>query len=337
MRQLVTVAVCCTGFALAAATGKVDPKAPAKGVKTPGVQIPFASLKAEAEVPLEGPPAALLVAPPNLIAPNGTKVDRIEGRGAKLSEKPAAAGMRSACGGAVSAFDSIWIPDCGAQSIQRVDLKAGKIARSLETGTPKQPAAPVIAANPDSIWILSDSLTTLSRIDPEDNAVVAAIRLPEQCSALAFGESALWVACPKINKVLRLDPKTNAVAKTIETAAKPVAIAFGEGSVWVLGEQEGKISRIDPKTNTVSATIDLAVPAAGGGSLVYGEGYLWVSMPGFPLTKVAAEGNKIVQQFFGPGLGGGPLATGFGSVWLAQGNKILRFDPKRIAATLAEE
>jgi hypothetical protein len=44
----------------------------------------------------------------------------------------------------------------------------------------------------------------------------------------------------------------------------------------------------------------------------------------------------VVQQFFG--IGGGAIATGGGFVWLVNtgDGSVLKIDPRRVAATLAE-
>jgi hypothetical protein len=69
--------------------------------------------------------------------------------------------------------------------------------------------------------------------------------------------------------------------------------------------------------------------------MAFGEGSLWVSMPGFPITRIDPVGERVVQQFYGEG--GGFLVTTQNSVWLADtGGKLLRLDTRRIAATLAE-
>ena len=115
----------------------------------------------------------------------------------------------------------------------------------------------------------------------------------------------------------------------------PVALAAGESSIWVLGRKDGKVSRIDPKTNKVTATMELGIASAEG-SLAFGEGSLWASAPGFPVMRIAPATDNVVQQFHGEG--GGRVAFGLGSVWVGsdQSSTIVRFDPKRIQATLAE-
>jgi streptogramin lyase len=97
------------------------------------------------------------------------------------------------------------------------------------------------------------------------------------------------------------------------------------------------VQRIDPKTNKVIKTIELSVPNAGG-NLAFGEGFLWVTQTGFPLTRIDPQNEKehVAQQFWGDG--GGLISVSPGAVWLANVSKgtVWRLDPKRVVATLAE-
>jgi virginiamycin B lyase len=300
-----------------------------KGVKTPGVQIPFSALKPEME--FEAAPAWIAAAD-TIVLPNAKDgLTRIDGRAKQKKLADPVAGVAGPCGGAVNAFGSLWTGACGAKALVRIDTKTAKITATLPVGV--GPARIAIAASADSIWALTDARGTLSRIDPVQNEVVAELRVPADCGSLTFGEGALWLACPSENRVLRVDPQTNLVDKSIEVAAQPEALAIGEGSVWVLGARDGKLERIDAKTNKVVKTIELGAAASGGG-LSVGEGSAWIAMPGFPLTRVDPQTDKVVQQFYGGDAGAIQAATG--SVWLVQSGKVLRLDPKRIAATLAE-
>ena len=216
------------------------------------------------------------------------------------------------------------------------EAKPAKITDPVKIDSGVSSALPAIAANPDSVWILTDDKTTLSRIDPDQNKVVSELRLPAGCNSLTFGEAALWVTCPSENRVLRINPETTLVEKRIEVSAQPYALAIGESSLWVLCLKDGKVERIDPKTNRVTKTIDTGVPGASGGGIAFGQGSVWVTLPGFPITRIDAAGEKVVQQFWGAG--GGSIQFGQGSVWLTnnQNGTLWRIDPKRIAATLAE-
>ena len=308
------------------------PPTPAAGIKTPGIQIPFANLKSEADIVLPASPNAAFFADMAYLSIGAeNSIARLDTKTNKLGE--AWTGVKAPCGGVVNAFKSYWVPSCGDQTLLRLDPKTGKPTATLGVTVGKAKLA--LAANPDSIWLLSDDRTTLSRIDPDQNSVVAELRLPSACNSILFAEASLWVTCPAADRLLRIDPKTNLVSQRIEIAGGPVAQAFGEGSLWVLSKAEGKVLRIDPKTNKISVTIETLIPKADG-ALVFGEGSVWVSAPGFPLTRINPTTDKVVQQF--AGAGAGDLYIGASALWLFDQNKktLKRFDPKRVAATLAE-
>jgi streptogramin lyase len=234
----------------------------------------------------------------------------------------------------VSAFGSHWIPACGDGTLARIDPKTFKIIATIATGTAD--AGGSLAASADSIWLLTDARTTLSRIDPDQNAVVGELRVPSGCGGLTFGEKSLWIACPNENKVLRINPATNLVEKVIDVAARPQSLAVGAASIWVLCEKDGTVDRIDPKINKVSKSIELDVPGAKG-AIAFGEGSVWVTQAGFPLTRIDPQSETVAQQFFGPG-GGGAILTTPGAIWLSnpETGTLQRVDPKRVLATLAE-
>jgi len=318
-------------FSLAVlAADKKPPAAPAAGVKTPGVQIPIASLKPEAA--LDAAPEWIGVAD-LLLVPNAATgaLDRLDPKKNAITEP--VPGISKPCGGAVLGFAGVWVPSCADRSLVRIDPKKWEVTARIATGAGNAPMA--VAADADSVWLFSDNRTTLSRVDPDQNQVVAELRLPAGCSALAFGETALWAACPTENRVMRINPATNVVEKSIEVSPRPRMLAVGEGSIWVLCEKDGKVDRIDPKTNKVSKTIDLGVPGATG-AMVAGLGSIWVTLEGFPLTRIDPQTEKVVQQFWGTG--GGAIQIGANALWLSntKDGTLWRLDPKRVQATLAE-
>jgi streptogramin lyase len=237
------------------------------------------------------------------------------------------------CGGMASAFGSLWAPLCGVSSLARIDAKTYKVTNTISTGVSTMHG--VIAATADSIWLLTDDKTTLSRIDPDQNLVVGELRVPAGCRGLTFGETALWLACPASNKVLRINPATNLVDKSIEVSAQPQALAVGAGSIWVLCRKDGKVDRIDPKTNRVSKSIELAVPNADG-AITFGDGFVWVTETGFPLARIDVASETVLQQFHGEAAGA--IAVSPGAIWLSnsKAGSIWRIDPKRVLVTLPE-
>lgn len=303
---------------------------PVNGVRTPGVQIPFGSLKSAAEVPVPGKPAWIYFAD-SVFVPGTDALARIDPKtnGMDVPVK----GLENPCGGMTAGFGSLWLPVCGDGTLVRIDAKELKIRARMAIGADKTPGS--IATTSDSIWMLTDGKTTLTRIDPGQNTVVAELRLPAGCESLISGEDALWVACPSENRVFRINPATNLVEQRIEVSAEPEAIAVGEKSVWVYCRKDGKVDRIDPKTNTVSKTIDLGVPGAEG-SIAFGEGSVWVTTSGFPITRIDPAEEAVVQQFYGDG--GGAIRTSPGALWVSGpgGKTIERIDPRLVSLTLAE-
>ncbi|MBV8847332.1 MAG: hypothetical protein JO307_31365 [Bryobacterales bacterium] len=344
MRTLIAATVCLiTGGLIAAPPdpAKADAKskaapapiAPKAGIKTPGIQIPFENLKFEADIPVESP--GFVNAADSIFVASKSKgtVARIDPKTNKTLDP--ITDLKQPCSGTLVAFGSLWIPECGPQKLTRFDTKINKATASLAIGSADVSMA--LASNSDSIWMLVDSKTTLARIDPDQNRVVAELRLPAGCNSIAFGENSLWVTCPSETRLLRVNPATNLVEKRIEVSTSARSVAFGAGSVWVLCEKEGKIDRIDPKTNKVIKTLDLAVPNAGG-NLAFGAGFLWATQTGFPLTRIDPETDKerVAQQFWGEG--GGLISATANAIWLSNIGKgtVSRIDPKRAIATLAE-
>jgi hypothetical protein len=406
-----TVAVSAAQSVKAKKDAKHADLTPKQGIKTPGVQIPFANLKAEAELPLA--PQWMVFSDSVLIPNKAGGLERLDAKTNKLIDP--VTGFTNLCGGATTAFTSLWIPSCGEHSLVRLDAKiaadpkaaanprggggrggrggaapadgeakppaeGGAKAEESKSGDEKKADAkdseakapparqgggrggrggggrggpaklaepvkidagvgsanPAVAANADSVFLLSDDKTTLSRIDPDQNKVISELRMPAGCNTLTFASAALWLTCPSENKVLRVNPETDLVEKRIEVSAQPTALLFSDASIWVLCLKEGKIERIDPKTNKVTKTIDTGVTGATAGGIATGAGSIWVTMTGFPLTRIDPVSEKVVQQFWG--VGGGAIHFGDGSLWLTNLNDgtLWRIDPKRVLATLAE-
>lgn len=320
----------------APATAKERPAkaaSPKTGILTPGIQIPFSSLQSEAELSLPFPLAGFTVEKdPYVVLSGGGGVARIDTKKNQV-DKPLE-GSPAGCGGFAGGFGSLWVANCEKQSLIRLDAKSGKTLASIATGA--IPGGETVAAASDSIWILGDRRTTLARVDPDTNLVVVEIRLPVGCQTVLAADAALWVSCPLENRVLRIDPATNIVSDRIETPTGPGALLSAGGSIWVLCQSEGKVVRIDPKIKKVVATVALLTPGATG-TMAFLDDSLWISTPDFPLTRLEtkAEKERVAQQFYGSG--GGQIFSAAGSLWLAAPGsaKLLRIDPKRVVATLA--
>ena len=179
----------------------------------------------------------------------------------------------------------------------------------------------------------------LSRVDPDTNAPVAETYVAEGAEAVVAGEEALWVTSGKSGTLTRVNPHNNEVVEIIKVGTNPGRLAVGEGGVWTLnrGDASGNgagvasVSRVDPKTNKVVATIPIGDVGAVA-EIAAGEGSVWISAPGVPITRIDPRTNRAVQRFTGEG--GGAILVAHGSLWVAAGaQKMLRIDPALVAAT----
>jgi streptogramin lyase len=307
---------------------------PNAGVKTPGVQIPMASLQPEILFTTPANPGWLSIAD-SLWLPDTpkTSLDRIDPKSRDDHFQTPVTGLSKPCGGVTSGFGGLWTLDCASRSLIQFDPKSEKTVHTMAFGAADVHSA--VAVTADSVWVLADTRTTLVRIDPQQKAVVAETRLPAGCQGLLSAEGSLWIACPSENKVLRVNAMTNLVDQYIPVSAGPDDLAFGENSIWVLCGKDGKVDQIDGKTNKVTKSIDLGVPGVSG-QIALGEGSIWVTLPGFPLTRIDLGTQTVAQQFYGDG--GGAIQVGGGFVWLANTHQgtLWKIDPKRVLATLAE-
>jgi virginiamycin B lyase len=232
---------------------------------------------------------------------------------------------KTPCSGLALAFGSVWVPICSNGSVQRVDAKSHEIVASIPSGVANTEGG--ITAGAGSIWMPSDAAGVLSRIDPATNKVVSKISISPGSFTAVFDAGSVWITSTKNSLLTRVDAKTEKVVATIPVGPTPRFLATGLGSVWTLNQGDGSVSRVDPATNKVTATIQVGVPGPGG-DIAVGEGAVWVTANGKPLSKIDAATNRVVTQYVGKG--GDALRVGLGSLWLSnhEFHEVWRIDPK---------
>ncbi len=89
------------------------------------------------------------------------------------------------CSGLAYGWGSVWVPSCGEHKLLRLDESTGKITAEI----PADPANSEggIAVGAHSVWLVVKP-STLIRVDPEKNAVVATLELPSESEDPVFGE-----------------------------------------------------------------------------------------------------------------------------------------------------
>jgi len=214
------------------------------------------------------------------------------------------------CAGMAAGFGSVWIPDCSTQDVDRVDPDTDQVIARVHSGIADFES--YIGVGAGSVWIIS-APDELTRIDAATNRVSARIRVPDGSVAVRFGHGFAWVTNNSIDVVIKVDPETNSAAGSIPVGHDPRFLTIGEGAIWVLNQGDGTVSRIDPASEEVRA-IDADSPGEGG-CIETGFGAVWITVPGFPFTKIDAESGEVREHFRGPG--GDCLSVGSGSVWLS--------------------
>ena len=70
----------------------------------------------------------------------------------------------------------------------------------------------------DAVWAVSYDTSTLSKIDPATNTVVASVEAPGGASAASL-PSGLWVAAyGNAGHLYKIDPETATIALTVDVA-----------------------------------------------------------------------------------------------------------------------
>ena len=202
-------------FALAVsgqAASNKGPVTPKQGIKTPGVQIPFAGVTAETTIQTPEKPGWVFFMPDTPAGGGGGGRGGAGGRGA---------GAGAAAGGG-----------------------GGRGGRGGGAGGSAAPAAPA------SGFVFIPGADKLQKIETKTNKVLEPIAgLKKPCGGMVSAFGSLWVPTCGDGAVQRIDPKTSKVTATIASGAADVrgSIVATPDSIWLLTDNRETLSRIDPE------------------------------------------------------------------------------------------
>ena len=195
------------------------------------------------------------------------------------------------------------------------------------------PNSGALAVGEGAVWVTSDAVPILMRIDPGTNTVVAHIpiasknlctELPGSCGEAAAGNGALWIARVTDDSVLRIDPQDNSLAATIPVGPQPEGIATTPGAVWVVNKGGPSVSRIDPATNKVVATVRIGpveTCCSDHMAVAAGAGAVWVTLPSADsIVRIDPGTNAVVARVQLSQQPCAFLTAGEGTVWAAGGH-----------------
>jgi len=242
--------------------------------------------------------------------------------------------VKKPCSGLAIGAGSLWSPSCEGGTVDRIDIASAKVIAQIPVGPANTEGG--IAFGGNAVWMPSDPKGVVSRIDPATNKVVAKIPVAPGSFTAIFAYGLVWVTSTEKNLVSVIHPVTNQVIAEIPVDAGPRFLTAGEGYVWTLNQTRGTVSKIDPRSRKVVATIDAGLPGPGG-DISAGEGGVWLSMPGVPVTAIDPATNRVTAQFAGKG--GDALRVGAGFVWLSNGklSSVWRMTPEKVTRVTPHE
>jgi streptogramin lyase len=314
-------AVLASSIVLAAQTTAQLPKA--TGVGNAVVQRAMASLHPLATFRVGGNPDWMALTGESVWV-TSSSTNSIIRLNAATNEVGESVTVAKPCSGLAADFGSLWVPSCAGHNLVRVDLETGKVVARIPAGPADGEGG--ITTGAGSVWMVTSPGGVLARIDPTNDKVVARIRIPPESYAAAFADGSVWITSTGKSLLSRVDPATNKLVSTTSVGKNPRFLTVGAGSVWTLNQGDGTISRVDTRTGKLSAVVEAGLSGAGG-EIAYGEGSVWATLSGFPITKIDPATNKVAQQWTGKG--GDSIRVGFGSVWLTEldAGVVWRIDP----------
>ena len=217
-----------------------------------------------------------------------------------------------ACAGLAVDSQSLWVPLCGrGPKLAKVDLRTRTLAQTFDVG----PAAPEggIAIGAGSLWLITDKVGSLARIDPTSGKILQTVQVPPGSYNPVFSDGRIWVTRFEGSEVTSVDVVTGQVLEHYPTGPHPRFLTAGAGAVWALSQGDGSLSRIDVAGRRPVLTLPLNIPGVGG-DITYAEGRIWATLLKTPLTVVDAARSIVLCQW--TGAGGDALGVGHGAVWL---------------------
>jgi DNA-binding beta-propeller fold protein YncE len=204
-------------------------------------------------------------------ATNKGKVEQWS-RGGRLAEAP----VTRPCGGMSIDFGALWVADCPAGVVTRVDIKTGNVVAKIASGIANEKEGELnTVTGAGSVWIGSDAKGVIARIDPATNKVIASIPVAPGSWYLTYGLGSLWAVSSKAQLLQRIDPKTNAVTGSVALGNTPGFLVAGEGAVWVQEQGDGTVVRVDPPSMAITGRVNVGANLKWG-DIDTGGGKVWL-------------------------------------------------------------
>jgi YVTN family beta-propeller protein len=243
-----------------------------------------------------------------------------------------------------AAGSSVWVSSSGSNTVSRVVSvplagpsrtvlvsgseptagpaplpRGGRVVATLEL----PPGFNAFAVGEGAVWVMNNDSSTLMRVDPETNEIVARTKILDTAEDAATGSGALWLSNSAIDTVSRIDPSTNEVTAEIRAGPHPAGIDASHGTVWVANSGGPSVSRIDPQTNRVVATIRVGPPqscCAEHMSVFVSGDDIWAAVPNAnEIVRIDSATNTVAARVHMPYSPCAFIAADAHTVWNSAG------------------
>lgn len=218
------------------------------------------------------------------------------------------------CGGMAVLDGGLWVADCKAGSVNRIDLASRKLTMSVATGMPYPTGEMNVVTGAGSVWVASDPKGVVARIDPVTGTVVARVAVSANVSYMAFGFGAVWAVSLPQRTVQRIDPATNAVTATTTLGKDPGFLVAGEGAVWIQEQGDGTLVRVDPVSAAVTGRIKVGANLKWG-DIDAGGGKVWLRTTDDQVFAVIDPQTLAIRARIGKAAGSGALRYTPAGIW----------------------
>lgn len=242
-------------------------------------------------------------------ATNKGRVERWSRRG-----KMAEVAMARPCGAMTVAFGSLWVADCTALSVNRIDLRTARITATIPTGIANPKGELNVVAGAGSIWVASDAAGTIARIDPATDSVSASVAVVPGTFYLSFGMGALWAVSAAGQSLQKIDPASERVVHRTALGREPGFLVAGEGAVWVQEQGDGTVARIDPASGDVTGRVKVDATLQYG-DIDAGGGKVWLRTTAGQSFVVIDPVSLAITARVGAAAGSGALRYTRAGLW----------------------
>jgi YVTN family beta-propeller protein len=197
------------------------------------------------------------------------------------------------------------------------------------------------------LWILDQWKNTILVFDVNSQSIIANVSVDEHPSKLAWDGTYLWVLGSRNNVIQKIDTVSMSVIDTILINSQHdwSGLLAWDGNCLCLWASASlrrygvgdALFQLDPETGNILNDFNFSSEYNSGMSdMIWGGGYLWVSVPGNnALLRMISE--QVTMQTFEP-IGSSPTALAWDGthLWIVSTNdhKIIRFDGEQGAVNM---